>query len=76
MLLTSALIAAPILGIALLVGLLISIIQVVTQIQEMTLTFVPKIVAIVVVLFVLGPWMLTHLTEYASGLYKSIPAHF
>jgi flagellar biosynthetic protein FliQ len=76
MLLTSALIAAPILGIALLVGLLISIIQVVTQIQEMTLTFVPKIVAIVVVLFVLGPWMLTQLTEYASGLYKSIPTHF
>ena len=76
MLLTSALVAAPILGVALLVGLLISIIQVVTQIQEMTLTFVPKIVAIVVVLFVLGPWMLTHLTDYASGLYKSIPTRF
>ena len=76
MLLTSALIAAPILGVALLIGLLISIIQVVTQIQEMTLTFVPKIVAIVVVLFVLGPWMLSHLTEYATSLYKSIPAHF
>ena len=76
MLMTSALIAAPILGTALLVGLLISIFQVVTQIQEMTLTFVPKILAVVVVLFVMGPWMLSHLTEFATTLYKSIPARF
>lgn len=76
MLLLSALIAAPILGIALVVGLLISIVQVVTQIQEMSLTFVPKIVAVVVILFVFGPWMLSHLTEYASNLYKSIPVYF
>lgn len=76
MLLTSALVAAPILGIALFVGLLISIFQVVTQIQEMTLTFVPKIVAVVMILFVLGPWMLSHLTEFATSLYKSIPANF
>lgn len=76
MLLLSALIAAPILGIALVVGLLISIVQVVTQIQEMTLTFVPKIVAVVVILFVFGPWMLSNLTEYATNLYKSIPVYF
>lgn len=70
---TSAIIAAPILGVALVVGLIISIIQVVTQIQEMTLTFVPKILAIVVVIFAFGPWMLSTLTTYAENLYKSIP---
>lgn len=73
MLWTAALIAGPILGVALLVGLLISVLQVVTQIQEMTLTFVPKIVAIVVVILVLGGWMLGTLVEFASNLYRSIP---
>lgn len=76
MLLMSALVAAPILGVALFVGLLISIFQVVTQIQEMTLTFVPKIAAVVFVLFVFGPWMLSHMTEFASNLYRSIPSNF
>lgn len=73
---TAASIAAPILGIALVVGLFISIIQVVTQIQEMTLTFVPKILAVVVVIVVFGPWMLGTLTTYATNLYRSIPGMF
>lgn len=68
-----ALIAGPILGVALVVGLLVSIIQVVTQIQEMTLTYVPKIIAVVGILFVMGSWMLSTLTEYASTLYRNIP---
>lgn len=70
---TAAIIAAPILGVALIIGLLISIIQVVTQIQEMTLTFVPKILAVVAVIFLFGPWMLNTLTTYAINLYRSIP---
>jgi flagellar biosynthesis protein FliQ len=67
MLLTAAKISAPFLMVCLAVGLLVSIIQVATQIQEMTLTFVPKIVAAVIVIMVLGGWMLTVLVEYARS---------
>ena len=73
MLWTAAQLAAPILLTALVVGLVISIFQVVTQIQEMTLTFVPKIIAVVMIMMVLGQWMLTALVNYASALYLSIP---
>lgn len=75
MLLVAAQIAAPILGTALLVGLLISILQVVTQIQEMTLTFVPKILAVVFVILLFGNWMLTALVNYASELIRNIPGY-
>lgn len=71
---TALIIAAPVLTVALVVGLLISIFQVMTQIQEMTLTFVPKIIAIVGVLFLFGHWMLSTLTGYASELIRSIPS--
>ena len=74
MLWTGVLVSAPILGVALLVGLLVSILQVVTQIQEMTLTFIPKMLAIVLVLAVCGHWMLTTLMQYMVLLYQSIPA--
>lgn len=67
MLLTAAKIAGPFLLICLVVGLLISIIQVATQIQEMTLTFIPKIIAAVMALLVLGSWMLSELVEYARS---------
>ena len=73
MLWACVLIAGPILAVTLVVGLLISIFQVITQIQEMTLTFVPKIIAVVGVLFVFGSWMLASLIEYASELYRNIP---
>jgi flagellar biosynthetic protein FliQ len=62
---TSLLLAAPPLGIGLLVGLIISIFQAVTQIQEQTLTFVPKLVAILLSLLIFGPWMLNILTQFA-----------
>lgn len=62
------LVGGPILGVSLLVGLLVSIFQAMTQIQEQTLTFIPKVVAVVVVLMVLGPWMLSVLTAYTSNL--------
>lgn len=76
MLFTTVQVAAPVLGIALLVGLLISIFQVVTQIQEMTLTFVPKIAAVAALMLIAGPWMLNKLTEFATSLYLSIPNNF
>ena len=56
--------AAPLLLVSLVVGLLIAIFQAATQIHEQTLTFVPKVIAIAFLLLVLGPWMLTNMTEF------------
>lgn len=70
MLITAAMIAAPILIASLVIGLIISIIQVVTQIQEMTLTFVPKIVIAVVMVLVFGGWMLSVLQEYTRRIFE------
>lgn len=64
-LLTAAMVAAPLLLAILIVGLLISIIQVATQIQEMTLTFIPKLVVSVVMLLVFGGWMIATLRQFA-----------
>lgn len=66
-------VAAPILIVVLVVGLLVSIFQAATQINEATLSFVPKIVSAVVVLAIAGPWMLTTLVEYLQRTLKSIP---
>ncbi len=63
----------PLLIASLAVGLLVSIFQAVTQIQEMTLSFIPKILAVAVVLIVAGPWMLNQVTNYTTDLYHSIP---
>ena len=73
---TALLIGAPILGLTLLVGLVVSVVQVVTQVQEMSLTFIPKIITAVVAIIVFGPWMLRKLLLYASGLIGNIPAYF
>jgi flagellar biosynthetic protein FliQ len=67
-LLTTILLAAPPLGVGLLVGLIISMFQAVTQIQEQTLTFVPKLLAIFITLLVFGPWMLKILTEFSINI--------
>jgi len=69
----SMLIAAPMLLTALVVGLIISIVQVATQLQEMTLSYVPKLVASGAVLVLLGPWMLHRLTQFAIELIATIP---
>jgi flagellar biosynthesis protein FliQ len=66
-------VSAPILLVVLGVGLVISIFQAATQINEATLSFVPKIVAAVVVLAVAGPWMLTMLVEYLQRTLKALP---
>jgi len=66
-------IAAPILGLTMAVGLMISLFQVVTQLQEMTLTFVPKLAVAALVLIAFSGWMLTVLVDYAVELISSIP---
>jgi flagellar biosynthesis protein FliQ len=66
-------IAAPVLLASLLVGSLISLVQAATQINEVTLTFIPKIVAIGLVLAFLGSWMLQHLLVFTTNLFNSLP---
>ena len=66
-------ISIPLLGVGLIVGVLISIVQAVTSIQEQTLTFIPKILVTAAVIIVGGPWMLDQLIVYAHDLYTSIP---
>jgi len=65
--------ALPFLAASLIVGLVISILQAATQIQEVTLTFVPKIVVTGVTLLIAGPWMLDRITSYTTQLFVQIP---
>jgi flagellar biosynthesis protein FliQ len=66
-------VAMPMLGAGLAVGLLVSIFQAVTQIQEQTLAFIPKVIALAAVLLLLGPWMLNQLLAYTADLWGGIP---
>jgi flagellar biosynthesis protein FliQ len=68
------LVAAPLLITALAVGLLVSIFQAATQINEMTLSFIPKLLAVFLVLVLAGPWMLEVMVDYIRRLYSAIPA--
>lgn len=65
-------VSAPMLGLSLIVGLAVSIFQATTQIQEQTLTFIPKILAVVAAVAVFGSWMLRVLIEYTQNLYMNI----
>ena len=67
-------IAMPVLGVVMAVGLLVSIFQAVTQIHEATLAFVPKLIAAVVVFTIAGPWMITTLVDYLRRTIESIPS--
>ncbi len=67
-------ISLPVLGVSLVVGLLVSIFQAVTQLQEPTLTFIPKILAVVVVIVVAGPWMMNTMLGFTIELWSGIPA--
>jgi flagellar biosynthetic protein FliQ len=67
-------VAAPVLGVILVVGLLISLFQAVTQINEATLAFVPKLIAAMAVFALAGPWMLTTLVEYIRRTFEAIPS--
>jgi flagellar biosynthetic protein FliQ len=66
--------AGPLFGAALITGLLVSVFQAATQINEMTLSFVPKLVAIFFTMAVAGPWMITLITDFATRLWTSIPS--
>ena len=66
-------IALPVLLVGLVIGLVVSILQAVTQIQEQTLSFIPKILGLVVVIVVAGPWMLGQIVAWTQELYGSIP---
>ncbi|AIC94818.1 MULTISPECIES: flagellar biosynthesis protein FliQ [Shouchella] len=69
---TVLLVAGPLLLIALALGLFVSIFQATTQIQEQTLAFIPKIVGVLVGLVILGPWMLSQLTEMTYSIYSNL----
>ena len=66
-------ISLPMLGLGLIVGLAVSIFQAVTQIQEMTLTFVPKIIAVLIGLLVAFPWMMNKMVDYTRDIILNIP---
>lgn len=71
-LMTVLIVSAPILGVGMFVGLIVSIIQTTTSIQEQTLTFVPKIVAIFLTIILLGSWMIRVLVNYTNNIFMLI----
>jgi flagellar biosynthetic protein FliQ len=73
-LVVTLMIAAPLLLTALAVGLLVGVLQAATQINEMTLSFIPKLLALAAVLVIAGPWMLRTLIDYTRHLIESLPS--
>jgi flagellar biosynthetic protein FliQ len=70
---TALQVAAPVLGFSLVVGLIVSLFQAVTQLNESTLSFVPKALAVVAALLLFGPWMLNTLVSYTAGIFAGLP---
>lgn len=70
---TGAMLAAPILGIALAVGLMVSLFQAITSIQEMTLSYIPKMVAVGIILLLFTPWLLQMLVDFTTSAFQFIP---
>ena len=75
-LLVAVMVASPLLGIALAVGLLIGIVQAATSINEMTLSFIPKLAALVIVLKLLGSWQISVMVDFTRRLFERIPTFF
>lgn len=69
---TILIVASPMLGFGLLVGLLVSIFQATTQIQEQTLAFIPKIIAVLLSVVLFGPWMLSHLIDFTESIFNQL----
>ena len=69
------LVAAPMLGLGLLVGLMVSVFQATTSIQEQTLAFIPKIIAVFVAIIIFGPWMLRIMVEYFTNVFYNLPQY-
>lgn len=70
---TTVMLAGPLLFSALIVGLVVSVIQAITQINEATLTFIPKMLTVAIVLIILAPWMTQLITSYTTELFTSLP---
>ena len=66
-------VSAPMLGLGLSVGLMVSVFQATTSIQEQTLAFIPKIIAVFVAILIFGPWMLSIMTEFFLGIFVNLP---
>lgn len=69
---TTAMVSAPLLGAALVTGLIVSILQAITQINEATLTFIPKMIIIGIVLILVGPWMLDIISQFTVDLFENL----
>ncbi len=69
------LVSAPMLGLGLAVGLMVSVFQATTSIQEQTLAFIPKIVAVFVAILIFGPWMLRIMVEYFTNVFVNLPIY-
>ena len=67
------LVCAPMLGLGLSVGLMVSVFQATTSIQEQTLAFIPKIIAVFVAILIFGPWMLSVMVEFFTGVFVNVP---
>ena len=74
-LLQVVMVTAPMLGLGLMAGLAISVLQATTQIQEQTLVFIPKILAVIVAIVIFGPWMLNTLVDFVHNLFLNIPSY-
>ncbi|MFZ8914579.1 MAG: flagellar biosynthesis protein FliQ [Pseudomonadales bacterium] len=72
----AVLLGAPLLGIALIVGVLIGVIQAATSVNEMTLSFIPKLAALALVLALVGNWQLELLVDFTRGLFEQLPSYF
>ena len=72
MLWVSLLVSAPLLGFSLIAGLVVSVFQALTQIHEMGLVFIFKIITVAVVLVIFLPWLLTHMADYTTGIFENI----
>jgi flagellar biosynthetic protein FliQ len=72
---TTAMLCAPMLGAALVVGLIVSVFQAITQINEQTLTFIPKMIVVGVVLVLAGPWMLDQMSHFTIGLFENLAVY-
>jgi flagellar biosynthesis protein FliQ len=72
---TTAMLSAPLLGAALVTGLLVSIFQAITQINEATLTFIPKMIIIAIVLVLCGPWMVDIMSNFTIGLFENLATY-
>ena len=74
-LMTVLLVSAPMLGLGLIVGLMVSVFQATTSIQEQTLAFIPKIIAVFVAILIFGPWMLSIMVEYVTNMLVNLPSY-